>query len=157
MKRVLLGFVVCTVGALCQKPVISPGGVVSAASYTAGIFDLTRYGYPQTGGGPVLGGGSIASIFGSNLAISPRVADGSSLPFELGGTSVSVNGVAAPLFFVSPTQINFQVPTSGTSIAAIIVSTAAGQSDPYQLTTGAGLAAPGSSPLTPAAAGRQPC
>jgi uncharacterized protein (TIGR03437 family) len=32
------------------------------------------------------------------------------LPTLLGGVTVKINGVAAPLFFVSPAQINFQVP-----------------------------------------------
>ncbi|MCZ6489303.1 MAG: hypothetical protein O7A06_02090 [Acidobacteria bacterium] len=54
--------------------------------------------------------GSIGSIFGTNLASSTLA--GNSLPLEtsLGGTSVQVNGVVAPLFFVSPGQINFQFP-----------------------------------------------
>ena len=32
------------------------------------------------------------------------------LPTKLGGTTVYFNGIAAPLFFVSPTQINAQIP-----------------------------------------------
>jgi uncharacterized protein (TIGR03437 family) len=32
------------------------------------------------------------------------------LPTALGGVTVLVNGIAAPLYYVSPTQINFQVP-----------------------------------------------
>src|SRR5207245_5511629 len=42
----------------------------------------------------------------------------------LAGTSVEVNGIAAPLIYASPRQINFQVPWEGTgqpqiSIAAV--------------------------------------
>src|ERR1700761_5528992 len=84
-----------------QAPVISTGGVVNAASYQAGIGTLTRTGYPQEGGGAILAAGSIASIFGSNLAVSTLTAQSSPLPTQLGGTSVWVNGVSAPLFFVS--------------------------------------------------------
>ena len=54
--------------------------------------------------------GSIGSIFGTNLAFSTLVADSTPLPTSLGGVSVQINGIAAPLFFVSPLQINFQVP-----------------------------------------------
>lgn len=59
---------------------------------------------------------SIASIFGSNLATTTQIATSQPLPTELAGTSVRIkdsDGVErnAPLFFVSPSQINFQVPT----------------------------------------------
>lgn len=135
MKRVLFLFAGWTVAAWCQQPVISPGGVVNAASYVPGIAGLSRAGYPQTGGGPALADGSVASIFGTNLAASTETAKTLSLPTQLGGTSVSVFGVAAPLFYVSPAQIDFQVPTAaGTSpLAGIVVSTAAGQSNLYPL------------------------
>jgi hypothetical protein len=46
---------------------------------------------------------------------------------KLGGTSVMVGGIAAPLFYVSPTQINVQMPGNG----SVVVSTAAGSSAPY--------------------------
>jgi len=74
------------------RPVINAGGLVSAASYTS----------PLTPGG-------IASLFGFNLATSSVVA-ALPLPSVLGGVTVKVNGAAAPLFFASPNQINFQVP-----------------------------------------------
>jgi len=124
--------------AWAQQPVINPNGVVNAASYTTGIGDLSRNPAPQTGGGPALMEGSLASIFGVNLATGTLAAQ-TPLPRQLLGTSVSVNGIAAPLLFVSPNQINFQVPsgtdtTSGASSAAgVVVSTAAGQSAPYPL------------------------
>ncbi len=59
--------------------------------------------------GPVAPG-SIVTLFGTNMA--PRVASASSSswPKVLESTSVFINGVAAPLAYVSPTQINAQVP-----------------------------------------------
>jgi uncharacterized protein (TIGR03437 family) len=54
---------------------------------------------------------SIASIFGMQLANQIVVASTATLPFELGGVRVTVNGLAAQLIFVSPGQINFIVPT----------------------------------------------
>lgn len=74
-------------------------------------------------GAPVAAG-SIASLFGSNLASAAAVADGVPLPTLLGGARVSLNGVAAPLFYVSPEQINFQVPweLAGQSEASLTVT-----------------------------------
>jgi uncharacterized protein (TIGR03437 family) len=110
-----------------QKPVINPGGVVNAASFAS-----------TTGPSHALVPGSIASIFGQNLAATTATASRSyPLPRTLGGTSVTVNGLTAPLFYVSPGQINFQVPFStnpgpGGSYgqASVIVSTAGGVSAP---------------------------
>jgi uncharacterized protein (TIGR03437 family) len=80
---------------LAQPPQIQSGGVVNAASYAQPIAP-----------------GSIATIFGANLAVTTASASDTPLPYELAGTSVTVNGVKAPLFFVSPGQINIQVPRS---------------------------------------------
>jgi uncharacterized protein (TIGR03437 family) len=68
---------------------------------------------------------SIASIFGNDLANTTQSASSLPLPESLGGTSVRIkdsNGVehAAPLFYVSPTQINFQVPVGLANGNAII-------------------------------------
>ena len=60
--------------------------------------------------------GSIATIFGQNLTDVNGVisANGTPLPLELGGVSVYVNGIQAPLYSVAyangEDQINFQVP-----------------------------------------------
>jgi uncharacterized protein (TIGR03437 family) len=74
-------------------PAISNDGVVHAASYL-----------------PKLAPGGIATLFGTNLASETAQAGSLPLPRELGGVRVLVNGVAAPLFYVSPGQINFQTP-----------------------------------------------
>jgi uncharacterized protein (TIGR03437 family) len=57
-----------------------------------------------------LAAGSIASIFGDNLAYTVMRAWTLPLPRTLDHTRVQVNGVDAPLFYVSPEQINFQMP-----------------------------------------------
>ena len=54
--------------------------------------------------------GSIVSLFGTDLATTTASAVGLPLPDVLAGTRVEVNESPAPLFYVSPTQINFQVP-----------------------------------------------
>ena len=73
--------------------------------------------------------GSIVSIFGDELALSTEVASESPLPRMLAGVTVSVGGIDAPLYFVSPGQINAQIPfeVSGDS-APLVVVTPAGRS-----------------------------
>ena len=81
--------------------------------------------------------GAIVAIFGTNLAEGQQSAN-APLPFTLGGTSVTINGVPAPLTFVSPAQINAQVPSSlpvpgpNSFIAAVsvVVTNSAGSSAP---------------------------
>jgi len=72
---------------------------------------------------PVLPG-SLISIFGSNLAgvTQSAAASVTPLPTILGGTSVSVNDVPAPLLFVSPGQINAQMPFPGVGFPAVSAS-----------------------------------
>lgn len=65
--------------------------------------------------GGELAADSIASAFGSQLATTTEVGSGATLSNTLGGTRVKITdskGVErdAPLFFVSPTQINYQIP-----------------------------------------------
>jgi hypothetical protein len=71
--------------------------------------------------------GSLVSIFGADFASSNAEAGSIPLPPTLGGVSVTISGVPAPLLFVSPSQINLQVPweVSG-STADIAVTTAQG-------------------------------
>jgi len=62
-------------------------------------------------GGSALAPGSIASIYGTNLTGATIVADQAPpLPGTLGETTLTLAGATVPLFFVSPNQINFQVP-----------------------------------------------
>lgn len=53
---------------------------------------------------------SIATVFGTKLATSTAAATTFPLPERLKGTTVYIGGVLAPLFFVSPEQINLQIP-----------------------------------------------
>jgi uncharacterized protein (TIGR03437 family) len=54
--------------------------------------------------------GSVFSIFGSNLASGTGLPTSTPLPTTLLTTSVTVNGEPAPLFYVSSSQINAQMP-----------------------------------------------
>lgn len=78
-------------------PSVPANGVLNAASFTTNF---------------AVAPGAIVAIFGSNLSVGSEPAPSSPLPTSLGQTSVTFNGVAAPLFYVSPGQINAQVPFS---------------------------------------------
>jgi uncharacterized protein (TIGR03437 family) len=67
--------------------------------------------------------GQMLTIFGSGLANEPAVYDASAgaLPRELAGAIVMVNGVAAPLLYASPEQINFIAPYEIAGQDAVLV------------------------------------
>ena len=70
--------------------------------------------------------GSWVSIYGSNLASGTALWNGD-FPKSLGGTSVTIDGKLAYLWFVSPTQINLQVPDdSTTGPVSVVVTTGSG-------------------------------
>ncbi|MBI4461018.1 MAG: hypothetical protein HY648_13300 [Acidobacteria bacterium] len=54
--------------------------------------------------------GSIISIFGTSLSAFTVQAESVPLPIRLGNTTVEIEGIPVPLFYVSPSQINAQVP-----------------------------------------------
>jgi outer membrane protein assembly factor BamB len=79
--------------------------------------------------------GSVVSIRGSNLA--PRVADASNQPWpdSLDGVSVFVNGVAVPVGYASPGEIDVQVPdATKPGFAVLTVVTGNRVLPPVQLT-----------------------
>jgi uncharacterized protein (TIGR03437 family) len=78
----------------------TPGVPLVRAVYNAASMHL----------GDVVSPGQIVSIFGAELAPAAGSATGFPLPQSLQGVTVTVGGIAAPLFYVSPSQINFQVP-----------------------------------------------
>jgi uncharacterized protein (TIGR03437 family) len=85
--------------------------------------------------------GSWVAIMGSNLA--PDTPAGrvwtnddftstSMLPTVLDGVSVTVDGKAAAVYYLSPTQINIQVPATGkTGPVNVLVTTSKGVSAPF--------------------------
>lgn len=77
--------------------------------------------------------GTWATIFGSQFATTTAVADMVPLSNQLNGVSVTIGGLAAPLRYVSPTQINFVIPFELTlprvgSAVPLVVMTPAGKS-----------------------------
>jgi uncharacterized protein (TIGR03437 family) len=88
-------------------PVITPGSVVNAASYLGGIAP-----------------GALGVLYGQNLAdnIYQDVIDSNGdFVKTLAGVTVTVDGFPAPLVYLSPTQINFQMPWEVTPGPAVNV------------------------------------
>lgn len=74
--------------------------------------------------------GSVFSVFapGLTLAAGAEAAGALPLPLTLQGTSVTVNGVPAPLYYVSPAQLNVQIPYEVVpGPATLVISNGSGQ------------------------------
>jgi uncharacterized protein (TIGR03437 family) len=85
--------------AIGQTPSVTENSVLNAASYaTAG-----QPGHP-------VAPGSLVAIFGNDLAAGLTAADSVPLSTTLSGVSVRFNNTSAPLLFVSPQQVNAQLP-----------------------------------------------
>ncbi|HEV8145856.1 MAG TPA: hypothetical protein VGP79_05730 [Bryobacteraceae bacterium] len=142
-------------------PVISPGGVVDAASFNAASTPSP---------------GQIVSVFGGQFASGLTSAAALPLPIDLQGTGLVIGGRSVPLILVSPGQINAVLPyglttTSPTQMVAIrgntistpvpvsVVAgapgvfatdgTGRGQGHVYVATGGAGTLADSKRPLKP--------
>jgi uncharacterized protein (TIGR03437 family) len=78
----------------------------------------------------------LVSIYGSNFASQTTFGNGSRLATQLGGASVTFNGIAAPLLYVSAGQINAQVPSGlqGSAGANVVVQTPVGASAAFPVT-----------------------
>lgn len=95
-------------------------GVANVPDSVSGIASVSAASFTGT-----LAPDGIAALFGTGLATVSTAASSTTLPTELGGITVTVldaNGVRrpAPLFFVSPSQINFQLPTATAAGPAVI-------------------------------------
>ncbi len=68
---------------------------------------------------------SIVSAFGNGLASTTMIASTQPLPLTLDNVNVLVDGRQARLFFVSPNQINYQIPADTPSgLANVVISKA---------------------------------
>lgn len=95
-------------------PLLNAGGAIDGASFHSPLAP-----------------GSIAAVFGTNMAVGLNLAVGIPLPTALGGLSMKFNGsVAVPFFFASPNQANIQIPWEliGQTSATLMATTPAGSS-----------------------------
>ncbi|MBI2816952.1 MAG: hypothetical protein HYX72_08425 [Acidobacteria bacterium] len=126
-------------------PAVNDLGTVNNASFTPGSTPLAP--------------GTIAAVFGANLndgssnAFSSLDDDGKLLT-TLGGASVTLNGIAAPIFSSFSSQLNIQIPfeLSGSSTASLVV-TLSGQNSAAQ-TVPIGPSSPGIFTIPPGGTGQ---
>ncbi len=83
------------VGTNLNVPAVFAGGVVNGASFAKG---------------DAVAPGSIVSVFGTSMAQTTGGASSLPLPTTLSGASLTIGGVAAPLFYSSTGQVNAQIP-----------------------------------------------
>ena len=91
-------------------PSIGASGVMSTAGLAAEPSD-------------VVAPGSLITILGKNLGTATQSATTNPWPLNLGGTVVQVGSFFAPVQFVSPTQVNAQIPydvISGTVLPVVV-------------------------------------
>jgi uncharacterized protein (TIGR03437 family) len=94
--------------------------VIGLSSATPSITGLTNAASYRQSYAP----GMVLSIFGSNLALSTSSAGSVPLPTLLDNISLEIDGIAAPFYYVSPTQLNVQLPyeTPSSGTATVVVS-----------------------------------
>ena len=115
----LLAAAVFAAAAWGQAPSYTSAGIVNASDYSPGPFAP----------------GSVIALFGSNLSWATYTLQASdiqagSFPPELNGITVIVDGNQAPIFYVSPTQVNFMIPTNDAVGPLTVQVVREGQSGP---------------------------
>jgi uncharacterized protein (TIGR03437 family) len=86
--------------------------------------------------------GMLMSVFGTGLSSGPPQSESSApLPTTVNGNTVTINGILAPLLYVSATQINLQIPYEIAPGNAVLTVNTGGQSASTNFTLEA--AAPG--------------
>jgi len=78
--------------------VVAAAGTISVANAASFVLQVSP--------------GSLATVFGNGSVLANTTITGFPMPLPLSsnGTSVTMNGIACPLLYLSPTQINVQVP-----------------------------------------------
>jgi len=102
-------------------PTIYAGGLLNAASPVTVTADLPGNPFDVR-----VSPGMFASIYGSGLASASALAGAYPYPQTLGNVSVMVNGAPAPVYYVSPQQIDFVMPWNTPSGTATISVTSNG-------------------------------
>ncbi len=137
---------------------LTPGAVITGAVHGAfdatpvirtsqGVISASAY-----GGFSAVAPGTWMEIYGTNLANvlshtwGSEDFHGNAAPSTLAGTTVTIGGQPAYVDYVSPTQVNAQVPSNiATGPQPVVVMTPGGNSLPYSITVNAtepGLLAP---------------
>ena len=117
-------------------PSSAPGGPapVPAIRTTSGVISASDFGALAS-----VAPGSWIEIYGTNLSTATRMwattdFSGINAPTSLNNTTVSIGGQLAFVEYISPTQVNAQVPgTIGLGTQPVVVNTPAGASAAYNI------------------------
>jgi uncharacterized protein (TIGR03437 family) len=78
--------------------------------------------------------GGLITLYGSNLSPTNLATSQIPVPTALANSCITVNGQPIPLIFVSPTQINAQMPFQAVGQETVVVHTPGGTSSNFNLT-----------------------
>ncbi len=84
-------------------------------------------------GGSDIAPGGLISIYGSQLSPVNMVSSEIPLPTALANSCLTINGQPVPILFVSPSQVNAQMPVQAVGDVTLILRTPGGQSSDYNL------------------------
>lgn len=114
-----------SIGAASQNPGVFVARIDSAPPATQpgvpridAVYDGASFEW-----GNAVAPGEVVTLIGAELASATQSAASAPLPASLSDVSVTIGGIAAPLYYVSPTQINFQAPLGLTLGAADLAVT----------------------------------
>jgi uncharacterized protein (TIGR03437 family) len=110
----------CTLEVSGPVPPLMTASIVSAATFVPGAAAP----------------GGLFTVMAADLAGSINIATAPNWPTLLDGVTLTINGIAAPLIYVSPMQINAQVPyevASGPATLELIKNGVAGQAVPISI------------------------
>jgi uncharacterized protein (TIGR03437 family) len=99
----------------CSSPCVPGGHIVPVTGVANGASFVANW----------LSPGALFSVFTSGLSVPTVNATTVPLPNALGGVTVQVGGIGIPLLYVSPTQINAQLPyeiAPGSTTLSVIVN-----------------------------------
>jgi uncharacterized protein (TIGR03437 family) len=82
---------------------------------------------------PNIAPGGLITLFGTNLNPANLATSELPLPTAVADSCLAVNGLPMPILFVSPTQVNAQMPFEAVGDVTLILRTPGGTSDNYNL------------------------
>jgi uncharacterized protein (TIGR03437 family) len=84
-------------------------------------------------GGTDIAPGGLISVYGTQLSPTNMASSEIPLPTALANSCLSVNGLPVPILFVSPDQVNAQIPFQAIGDVTLVLRTPGGQSNNFNL------------------------
>jgi uncharacterized protein (TIGR03437 family) len=134
--------------AFTRSLVVLPSGNEIVAMTTSGVTILPPQ-YDASVAAPLITGavsaadlkspvapGGLMAVLGMNLSGSNIATSEVPLPTVIGDSCLTVNGAPTHMLFVSPTQVNAQMPAQASGSVALVMHTPGGVSNTFFLTVG---------------------